>query len=161
VWGEFRCAASPRPLPIVHASGFQSAPIGGGDTRGEFRAQASTVSASVNSSGDGGGQFAGGDDNELGNLLAVIADDVQRMAAGMCQAIAAEYAGKIAYAHRSLPRDQVAGAVSALKAARQAALAVARQAAAAELVGRREAAVRARKPVRLQGSKLPDGPNRK
>ena len=83
VWGEFRRAAGrPLSLPIVHASGFRSAPAGDGDTRGEFRAQASTVSASVSSAVDAGGQFAGGGDDELGNLLSAIADDVQRMAAG-------------------------------------------------------------------------------
>jgi hypothetical protein len=149
------------PLPIVHAIGFRSAPAGGGDVRGEFRAQAATVSGSVSSSIDDGGQLAdAGDGSELSNLLAVIADDVQRMAAGLCQAIAAEYGGKIAHARQSLPRDQVAGAVSALKAARQAALTLARQWAAAELAGRREAAIRAhRKPLRV--GKSVERPSRK
>jgi hypothetical protein len=147
---------------IVHAIGFRSTPIGIGDTRGKFRAQASTMSAPVSSSLDAGGQLAGaGYDSELANLLAVIADDVQRLAAGMCQAITAEYAGKIAHARQSLPRDQVAGVIAALKAQRQAALAVAHQSAAVELAGRREAAIRAhRKPLRVVGKPL-DGLTRK
>ena len=81
------------------------------------------------------------------------------MVSAMCQAIAAEYGGKIAYAHRSLPRDQAAGAVSALKAERQAALTLARQSAAAIATGRREAAIRAhRKPLRVVGRPR-DGPS--
>jgi hypothetical protein len=117
------------------------------------------MSAHVSSSMDAGEQLAGaGDDNELGNLLAAISDEVQRMTSGTCQAIAAEYAGKIAHARQSLPRDQAAGAVSALKAARQAALTLARKSAAAIATGRREAAICAhRKPLRVAGSRR-DGP---
>jgi hypothetical protein len=159
VWGEFRRGARSLSLPIVHAIGFRGASAAGGDTRGEFRAHAFAASTPISSSIDAGEHLAGaGDDNELGNLLAAISDEVQRMASAMCQAIAAEYGGKIAYAHRSLPRDQVAGAVSALKAARQAALALARQAAATEMAGRREAAVRAHRKVFRIGGKPLDGP---
>jgi hypothetical protein len=143
-WGEFRRAAVPVLLsPVVHAAGFWSAPAGESDTRGEFRAQVSAMFAPVGSPLDAGAPIDAGDDAELRNLLAAIADDVQRMAAGMCQAIAAEYGGKIDYARKTLRRDQAAGIVSMLKAARQAALALARQSAAAELVGRREGAIRA------------------
>lgn len=158
MWGEFRRAAGPVfAPPVVHAAGFRNASAGDGNVRGEFRAQASAMFAPVSSPLDADAPVDAGENTELGNLLAAIADDVQRMAAGMCQAIAAEYGGKIDHARKTLRRDQAAGIVSMLKAARQAALAQARQLAATELAGRREAAIRMhRRPVRVAG-KQPDG----
>jgi hypothetical protein len=157
--------------PVIYAHGLLSVSVRGSNTGDEFKVHASATFAPVRSSlDDGGGQLASaGDDNELTNLLPCIAAEVQRMLSGMCQAIVAEYAGKIAYARQSLPRDQAAGAVSALKAAQQAALAMARQSAAAELTGRREATISAhRRPFCVVrggrspfGRKLPEGPNRK
>jgi hypothetical protein len=144
-------AAAARPVltPLPHATGFAIAPAGEGDTRSTFHAQASATFARVGASIDAGPDPGAGDDNELRNLLAGIAADVQHMMSGAYEAAAAECAGAIEFARRTLPRDQAAGVIGALKAARDAAFAAIRQRAADELAGRREAAVRAhRRPFR-------------
>jgi hypothetical protein len=163
VWGEFRRAAVPALLPpVVHAAGFRSTPASEGDTRGEFMARASAIFAPASSPLDAGAPVVdSGEDAELRNLLAAISDDVQRMAVGMCEAIAAEYGGKIDHARKTLRRDQVAGVVSMLKAARQGALAVAQQLASTELAGRREAALRAHRKGFLIVGKPLDGLSRR
>jgi hypothetical protein len=155
VRGEFgRVAVSVLLQPAISAHGPLAASVSSSNAHEEFRAHASTASGHGSSSLDDGNPI-GGEDNELANLLAGIAAEVERMVSGMCQAIMADFAGKIACARQSLPRDQVAGAISALKAAQQAALAMARQSAAAELVGRREAAISThRRPSQAVGDRL-------
>jgi uncharacterized protein YraI len=54
----------------------------------------------------------------------------------------AEYGSKIASARKDLPRQQVAGAVQAFRAAQSAALALVAKEAATEMAARRAAAIR-------------------
>lgn len=122
-----------------------------------------------NEPGAWGGFDWGSEDIELGKILSAIAEEVHRLASLARCAIMAEYAGKIAHAYKFLPRHQVAGAVRAVKEARKATLALIKRNATAELVGRRQAAIRAyRKPFTVAktgivapGGKPPAaGPNR-
>jgi hypothetical protein len=117
--------------------------------RGAFKAQARWISArlttSIAHSSDGpGGLAAEAGDDELARLLAAIADEVGAWAAGARASVSAEYAGRISHAQKYLPKHEVAGAVRALKEACQAALAAISRTAQAELMARREAAIRLR-----------------
>jgi hypothetical protein len=137
-------------LPIAHANGFASAPAGESETGDAFHVQASAMSARAGAPIDA--STGGGEDTELRNLLAGVAADAQRMMSGAYEVVAAEYAGKIEFARKTLPRDQAAGVIGALKAVRDAAFATIRQRTADELAGRREALIRAhRKPFRPVG----------
>jgi hypothetical protein len=158
--------------PIQNANGFRCWTTGEARTRGEFRAQAIWTSSRTNASGDAsdGITDAGdlGGNTELEQILSGIVDDVMRTAAAASAAVMAEYAGKIAYAQKHLPRHQVAGAVRAFTQARDAALALIKRAAADDLVGRtRLATLRhrdRRRAVRRKhspnGRRPPDGPSR-
>jgi hypothetical protein len=84
---------------------------------------------------------SGGDNLELGQILSAIAEEVGRHCAAVCDGINADFAARAAHARKALPRSQVAGALQALKQARQAALALARQTARTELQGRKQTAI--------------------
>jgi hypothetical protein len=84
---------------------------------------------------------SGGENAELGQILSVIAEEVNRHCSTVCAGINADFAARAANARRTLPRYQVAAALQAFKQARQAALELARQAARMELQGRKEAAI--------------------
>ena len=84
---------------------------------------------------------SGGVDHEaeaLRGLLDTIADEVQARTAGLCEAIAADFAGKIRVARKSLPRDHVAAAVAALKQVKREAVKFVRETAASEIRGRQK-----------------------
>jgi hypothetical protein len=83
----------------------------------------------------------GGEDNELGPILAAIADEVQDTAAAASAAVGAEYAAKVAHARRHLPWHQVAGAVRAFDQERKASLEHIKRNAATSLAGRQRAAI--------------------
>jgi hypothetical protein len=76
------------------------------------------------------------DNPELAQILSAIAEEVHRQCAALCQGISGQYAARKAVARRTLPKNQVAGAMAALSAECQAALAAARQQAKNELLGR-------------------------
>ena len=57
---------------------------------------------------------------------------------GLCEAIAADFAGKIRVARKSLPRDHVAAAVAALKQVKREAVKFVRETAASEIRGRQK-----------------------
>lgn len=80
----------------------------------------------------------------LGALLGVIAEDVHRTASAVRDAIRADFAARIAYARRHLPRSLLAAALHGLAHARSAALALVNQNAALELAARKKAAIAAR-----------------
>jgi hypothetical protein len=84
---------------------------------------------------------SGGDNLELGQIISAIAEDVGRHCAAVCDGINADFAARAAHARKFLPRSQVAGTLQALKQARQAALALARQTARSELQGRKQTAI--------------------
>jgi hypothetical protein len=117
-------------------------------TFGEFRGQARLISAGpvrpgpneAVSLGDADGD---GDDNELGRILSAIAEEVHRVSAAACAGVMAEFAGRMQHARKSFPRGQVPGVLHSLKEARDAALAIIKRNAAAELAGRRETATKA------------------
>jgi hypothetical protein len=88
-------------------------------------------------------------DADLGAVLAAIDDDVQDSAAGARAGIMAEFAGRIAYARKHLPRHQIAAAVAAFKEARKAALALVKRNAAEQRAGRKQAATMARRRPRV------------
>jgi len=92
-------------------------------------------------------------DTDLGALLGAIAEDVHQIAAAVSAGIMADFATRVAYARRHLPRHQLGGALHALAEARKAALAVARRNAAMELKARKKAALIARR-------RSPQRPNR-
>jgi len=95
------------------------------------------------SEADTGSLPADAGDDELSRLLAAIADEVGAWAAGARASVAAEFSGRILHAQKHLPKHEVLGAVRALKEACQAALAAIARIAQAELIARREAAIRA------------------
>lgn len=78
--------------------------------------------------------------DELSGLMEAIAREVQGHAAVVCAGIAADFATKISQARKSLPRDQVAAAVIALKQAKKAAVRFVRESAALEITGRQKQA---------------------
>lgn len=79
-------------------------------------------------------------DTDLGAILGAIDDEVEGIATAARGGVMAEFAGRIAYARKHLPRSQIAAAVAALKAARKAALALVKRNAAQERAGRKKAA---------------------
>jgi hypothetical protein len=81
-----------------------------------------------------------GDTGELGRILSAIAEEVSRDCAAVCQGIKAHFAVRMIAARSTLPRNQIAGTLAALRAERQAALAAVRKRARQELFGRSEAA---------------------
>jgi hypothetical protein len=87
-------------------------------------------------------------DTDLGPLLAAIADDVHRCAAAACAGIIADFAARVAYARKHLPRHQLAAALGALAQERKAALALVKRNAALELAARKKAVIEARRPKR-------------
>jgi hypothetical protein len=83
-----------------------------------------------------------GENIELAQILSGIAQDVGQHCAALCAAISAEFAGRMDFARKTLPRDQAAGAIAALRATLAAALAAVRLNAAMELSARSEMAKR-------------------
>jgi hypothetical protein len=98
-------------------------------------------------------------DTDLGAVLAAIDDDVQDSAAGARAGIMAEFAGRIAYARKHLPRHQIAAAVAAFKEARKAALALVKRNAAEQRAGRKKAATMARRRPRVAKGGPKSGPS--
>jgi len=80
------------------------------------------------------------DDSEFGQVLGAIADEVHRHCAAVCAGITAEFAARCAHARRTLPRNQLAGALQAFSEARKAAFAHARREASLALQARKQAA---------------------
>jgi hypothetical protein len=87
-------------------------------------------------------------DPTLGLLLDAIADDVHRIASAARDGIIAEFAARVAHARKYLPRNQVSATLRGLAEARKAALALVKRNAAAELAGRKKAALAARRRAR-------------
>jgi Relaxase/Mobilisation nuclease domain len=83
---------------------------------------------------------SGSDNVELAQILSAIADEVSRDCAARCLGIEIQFAARIIAARVTLPRNQIAGALAAICAERQAALAAAQQQAKLELLGRSQAA---------------------
>jgi hypothetical protein len=83
-----------------------------------------------------------GESAELGRIVFAITEEIQRWAAGARAGVIAEFVAKVSYARKQLPRNQLIGAVRACYEARAAALALIKRQAAADLIGRREAAIR-------------------
>jgi hypothetical protein len=77
---------------------------------------------------------------ELGQILSAIAEEVQGHCAAVCQGIEAQFAARLICARKTLSRNQIAGALAAICAQRQAALAAARRQAKIELFARSQAA---------------------
>ena len=138
-------------LPPHLAETFGSALLAEADLRDHIRAAAICVTDRAGAPDEGGGLTDAGDagaDSELSLILDAIVDDVMRRAAGAQMAIMAEYAGKVAYARRYLPRTEVAGAVRAAMDVKAAALAHIAGEAAAEIAARRAAIIGARRKQR-------------
>jgi hypothetical protein len=89
-------------------------------------------------------------DTELGAVLGAIAEEVHQIAAAVRAGIMADFAARAAYARKHLPRHLVTGALAAIKQMRTAALASARQNAKAELRGRKNAVIAARRALQAQ-----------
>jgi hypothetical protein len=130
-------------------------------TIGEFRGQARWIvarSSTIESTEMERLRDTGidGEDNELGAILSAIAEEVQRVAAAASDGVVAEFAGRMRHARNSLPRGQIPAVLQVLKDARDAALALIKRNAAAELASRREAAIGMRgKPSRNVGTAPP------
>jgi hypothetical protein len=77
---------------------------------------------------------------ELAQILSAIAEEVYRYCAAICIGIEARFAARQAFARKTLPTYQITGALTALSAERQAALAAARQQAKNELFARSQTA---------------------
>ncbi len=88
-----------------------------------------------------GGIDSDGADEGLGGLLAAIADEVQSRVAAVVAGLSGEFAARIAHARKTLPKDQAAAAVAALKQARKVAVKAVRENAAGEIKGRQKAAM--------------------
>lgn len=84
---------------------------------------------------------AGGD--ELGVLLAAIADEVHRHASAAREGILADFAARAAHARKHLPRNLLAATLASIKQQRKAALALISRNASLEIAGRRKAAIAA------------------
>jgi hypothetical protein len=89
-------------------------------------------------------------DVDLGPLLGAIAEDAHRIAAAVRTGILADFAARTTHARRHTPRHLLAGALTAIKQARLAALAAASMNAKNELKGRMQAAIASRRRVRLR-----------
>lgn len=103
-----------------------------------------------------------GDDGGLAAILSAIEAEVHQFAAALRDGVMAEFAAMMQHARKTLLRDQVAGAVAALKQRRDAALAFIKRNAAAQLKGRREAAMREHRKIGRSRCRLrpPGGPSR-
>lgn len=123
--GEFRAFArlAAMPYSTTHAAAFLK------PTR-----PAPSAAAPPDGAGDGAA------DDGLGALLAAIASEVHSRTAGASAALSAEFGARIAYARKTLPRDQAAAEIAALKLARKAALKFVRESAALEVKGRQKQA---------------------
>jgi hypothetical protein len=116
-------------------------------------------SSEVGASGPGNSD---GENVELGQALSAIAEQVNQQCAAVCQGIEAQFAARQAFARKSLPKNQIAGALATISAERRAALAVARQQAKMELFGRSRAAksLYRRQPRRPAASRIARSPDR-
>jgi hypothetical protein len=136
--GEFSGAARSITTPFT------------GSARGhDFDSERPSESGDIADTAQTQGGEAPASDTELGAVLAAIDDDVQNSAAGARAGIMAEFAGRIAYARKHLPRHQIAAAVAAFKEARKAALALVKRNAAEQRAGRKKAATMARRRSRV------------
>lgn len=77
---------------------------------------------------------------ELSQVLSAIAEEVYRHYAAVCQGIVSQCAARQASARKNMPKDQIAAALAMITAERRAALALARQQAKMEQIGRSQAA---------------------
>jgi hypothetical protein len=122
----------------------------------DFEPERSAESSSSADAHEAPGEEAPDSDTDLGAILGAIDDEVQEIAAGARAGIMAEFAGRVAYARKHLPRHQVAAAVAAFKQARKAALALVKRNAAQERAGRKKAATMARRRPRVaKGGRKP------
>jgi hypothetical protein len=145
--GEFVGSARWITMPLGHpARGEDSAPARPAADKKENFSAAEVGNAT--DAAEAQGSEASGSDSELGAVLDAIDHDVQVSEAAACAGIMAEFAGRIAYARKHLPRDQVAAAIAAIVQARKAALATVKRNAADRRAGRKKAAAMARRPVR-------------
>lgn len=119
--GAFMASAVATTLPVK-----TSVPVESGG--GSARAVAVTSEAADEGADDG-----------LSGLLAAIGEEVQGRTAAVQAGVVVEFAARIAHARKTLPRDQAAGAVAALKQAKGVALKLIREAASAEVRGRQRA----------------------
>jgi hypothetical protein len=110
------------------------------DAATAWSASARSVTANDLDELTGGEDDPGGENPELVQILSAIANDVSRHCAAVCASINTDFSVRMAQVRKSSPRGQVAGALQALKQARLAALAFARQTARMELHSRQEAA---------------------
>jgi hypothetical protein len=94
-------------------------------------------------------------DNELGLVLDAIAANVHKTASAARDGIIAEFAARVSYARRHLPRHQLAAALSGIAKARKAALALIKRNEAFELSARRAAALAASRRSRPLLKKMP------
>jgi hypothetical protein len=172
--GGFGDALDGKPLTARHYNVLPSTRDGGGHRRwtkeeaclrGEFRAEAFWLargtSTDAGEAGAGAAEGDAGGDDGLAEILDAIGAEVQGKAAGARAAVIAEYAGKIAYARKSLPRREAEGAVRALMEARAAALAHIAREASREIALRREAATRAYRKERRRPGILRNDPDSK
>jgi hypothetical protein len=132
VRGEF--VGSARWVTASHSQAFRGEPVAAthqaANAQEDFAAAAQAV--------------CGEEDTELGAMLGAIAEEVHQIAAAVQAGIMADFAARVVYARRHLPKHQIAGALAAIKQMRAAALAVAKQNAKTELAGRKKAAVAVR-----------------
>jgi hypothetical protein len=87
-------------------------------------------------------------DEMLGLLLSAIDDNVHRFASAARDGINADFAARVAYARKHLPRHQLSSSLRGFAEARKAALALVSRNAALELAGRKKAALAARRRIR-------------
>lgn len=113
------------------------------DAAGPAEANASTGSGNVAASCGETGEA--GSDEGLGGLLAAIAAEVQARAACAQAVIAAQFGAAMEQVAKTLPPNQVAGAIAALKLAMQGAMKAVQEAAAAETKGRQQAGTTVRR----------------
>jgi hypothetical protein len=144
VRGEFVGLA--RWVTASHSQAFRGEPVAAtrqaASTQEDFAAVAEAV--------------CGEQDTELGAILGGIAEEVHQIAAAVEAGIMADFAARIAYVRRHLPKPQIAGALAAIKQMRAAALAVAKQNAKTELQGRKKAAIAAHRPKRRAAGPNPN-----
>jgi hypothetical protein len=154
--GEFVGSARWITMPLGHpARGEDSAPARPTTGAKENFSAAAEASNATDAAEAQDGEAAGSD-SELGAVLDAIDHDVQVSEAAACAGIMAEFAGRIAYARKHLPRDQVAAAIAAIVQARKAALATVKRNAAERRAGRKKAAAMARRRSRVtKGARTP------
>lgn len=85
----------------------------------------------------------GGASDELGMLLAAIADDVHRHVAAAREGVLADFSARAAHARKHLSRNLLAATLAAIKEQRKAAMALIRRNASLEIAARRKAAIAA------------------